>query len=101
MLLMLFGTLVTGDCVHVSLPKIKECENEYPHRVDEMPIQTGDLQRLIAPLTVIKSAPNTQSYDSKVDNTSRYVLDVEPGDHITSRSKSRLATWISLIKTSL
>src|SRR5438132_1326295 len=81
MLLMLFGTWVSGDCVHVCLPKIKERENEYPHQVDEMPVQPGDLHRLIAPLTVIKSAPNPQSYDSQVDNTRRYVQAVEPGDH--------------------
>src|SRR5438309_11235253 len=87
MLLMLFGTWVFGDCVHVCLPKIKERENEYPHQVDEMPVQPGDLHRLIAPLTVIESAPNPQSYDSQVDNARRYVQAVEPGDHKETRSK--------------
>src|SRR5436853_112118 len=75
MLLMLFGTWVFGDCVHVCLPKIKERENEYPHQVDEMPVQPGDLHRLIAPLTVIESAPNPQSYDSQVDDLAR----IRPG----------------------
>src|SRR5437763_16287686 len=95
MLLMLFGTLVSGDCVHVCLPKIKECENEYPHQVDEMPVQAGDLHRLIAALAVIKSAPHPQSYHSQVDNARRYVQAVEPGDHEETRSELRRAQRVS------
>src|SRR5437667_11819100 len=87
MLLMIFATCVSGDCFHICLPKIKERENEYPHQVDEMPIQAGDLHRLIAPLAVIKSAPNPQSYHSQVDNARRYVQAVETGDHKETRSK--------------
>src|SRR5438270_11805506 len=59
-----------------------------------MPIQAGDPHRLIAPLTVKKSAPNPQSYDSQVDNTRRYVQAVEPGDHKETRSKLRRAQRI-------
>src|SRR2546430_14278630 len=87
MLLMLFGTCVSGDCVHVSLPEIKERENEYPHQVDEMPIQAGDLHRLIAALAVIKSAPHPQSYHGQINHARRYVQAVEPGDHKETRSK--------------
>src|ERR1700756_3530088 len=93
-MLLAFGTFVSGDCVHVCLPKIKESENENPHQVDEMPIQAGDLYRLIAPLPVIKSAPNPQSYDTQVDDARRYVQAVEPGDHKETRSKLRRAQRI-------
>src|SRR5437588_5022304 len=94
-MLLAFGTCVSGDCFHVCLPKIKESENEYPHQVDEVPVQAGDLHRLIAPLTVIESAPNPQSYDSQVDNARRYVQAVEPGDHKETRSKLCRAQWVS------
>src|SRR5438105_7671611 len=93
-MLLAFGTCVSGDCFHVCLPKIKESENEYPHQVDEVPVQAGDLHRLIAPLTVIESAPNPQSYDSQVDNARRYVQAVEPGDHKETRSKLCRAQWV-------
>src|SRR6266513_6240331 len=94
MLLMLFGTCVCGDCVHVSLPKIKERENAYPHPVDEMPIQAGDLHRLITPLAVIESPPNPQSYHSQVNHARRYVQAVETGDHEETRSELRRAQRI-------
>src|SRR6267143_4236915 len=93
-MLLTFGTLVSGDCFHVSLPKIKECENEYPHQVDEMPIQARDLHGLIAPLAVIKSPPNPESYHRQVNHARRYVQAVETGDHEKRRSKLRRAQGI-------
>src|SRR6266513_985424 len=95
MLLMLFGTCVSGDCVHVSLLEIKECENEYPHQFDKMPAQAGDLHRLITALPVIKSAPHPQSYHSQVNNARRYVQALESGDHEETRSELRRAQRVS------
>src|SRR6266404_7578578 len=94
-MLLTFGTLVSGDCFHVSLPEIKECENEYPHQVDEMPIQARNLHGLIAPLAVIKSSPNPESDDSQVNHARRDVQAVEPGDHEKRRSKLRRAPGIA------
>src|SRR5438105_13086762 len=94
-MLLAFATCGAADCFHVCQPKIKESENEYPPQVDEVPVQAGDLHRLIAPLTVIESAPNPQSYDSQVDNARRYVQAVEPGDHKETRSKLCGAQWVS------
>src|ERR1700730_11323853 len=93
-MLLTFGTFVSGDCFHVSLPKIKEGENEYPHQVDEMPIQAGDLHRLIAPLTGIKASPNPERYDSQVNHARRDVQAVEADDHKESRSKLRCAQGV-------
>src|SRR5882724_13626388 len=53
------------------LPQIKECEDEYPHQVHEMPIQAGDLHGLITPLAVIKSPPDSAGYDSQINHARR------------------------------
>src|SRR5882757_9466237 len=94
-MLLAFGTCVSGGCFHVSLlPKIKECEDEYPHQIDEMPIQPRNLDGLIAPLAVIKSSPDPASYDSQVNHARRDVQAVETGDHEKRRSKLRRAPGI-------
>src|SRR6266850_1653111 len=81
-MLLAFGTYVSGGSFHVSLlPKIKECEDEYPHQIDEMPIQARNLHGLIAPLAVIKSSPYPKSYHSQVNHACRYVQAVETGEH--------------------
>jgi hypothetical protein len=56
-----------------ALPEIKECEDEYPHQIDEVPVQAGNLHGLIAAFAVIKSSPNPASYDSQIDHACRDV----------------------------
>src|SRR3972149_5515014 len=37
-------------CHGFPLPKIENCEDEYPHQIDEVPIQTHDFDHLVVPL---------------------------------------------------
>src|SRR5713101_7088131 len=72
-----------------TLPEIEESEDEYPHQIDEVPIQARDLHGLIAALTVIKSRPDPAGYDSQVNHARRDVQAVETGDHEKTRSELR------------
>src|SRR3977135_2887475 len=78
-----------------ALPQIEECEDEYPHQIDEVPIQARDLHGLIGALAVIKSRPDPAGYDSQVDHAGRDVQAVETGDHEKTRSKLWRAPGIS------
>src|SRR5215469_4811728 len=75
------GLVSDGDCVSYGcchgllLPQIEECEDEYPHEIDEMPIQPRDLDSLITSLAVVKSTPYPFSDDAQVDHARR---DVQP-----------------------
>src|SRR5882762_3035850 len=94
-MLLAFGTFVSGGFFHVSfLPKIEECKDKYPHQIDEMPIQARNLHGLIAPLAVVESSPNPESYHSQINHARRYVQAVETGDHEKRRSKLRRAQGI-------
>src|SRR6266481_7547693 len=94
-MLLAFGPFASGGFFHVSLlPKIEEREDEYPHQVDEMPIQARNLHGLIAPHAVIKSSPNPESYDRQVNHACRYVQAVETGDHKERRPKLRRAQGV-------
>src|ERR1700738_3228210 len=91
-MLLPFGTFVSRGSFHGFvhlhlLPEIKECEDEYPHHIDEVPVQAGDLHGLIAALAVIKSRPDPAGYDSQVNHARRDVQTVETGDHEKTRSK--------------
>src|SRR3981081_953870 len=92
-MLLTFCMFVSGVCshgsvhAHLQLPQIKECEDEYPPQIDEVPVQAGDLHGLIAALAVIKSRPDPAGYDSQVNHARRDVQAVETGDHEERRTK--------------
>src|SRR5688572_11766214 len=74
---------------HVCLsPKIEECENEHPDQVDEMPVESHDLDVLVAapaageepgPSRVVISAPDLSRHDDQEDHPERHMGAVKAG----------------------
>src|SRR5215470_11347182 len=71
-------------------PEIEEREDEHPHQIDEMPIETHDFDGLViplpagektAPLAVEISAPDLASGDDQEEHTERHMRAMEPRDH--------------------
>src|SRR6266850_3856798 len=102
-MLLPFGVLVSrgGGCFHrsvhgyVLLPEIKECEDEYPHQIDEVPVQARDLHGLVSALAVIESCPDPPGYDCQIDHACRDVQAVETGDHEKRRPELRRTPGIA------
>src|SRR3977135_3697807 len=79
-------------------PKIENCEDEYPHQIDEVPIQAHDLDDLVfslsagqkaRPLVIQISAYDLDSHDDQENHPDRHVSAVEPRDHEKGRAKLR------------
>src|SRR5713101_5911553 len=77
-------------CDHFPSPKIENCEDEYPHQIDEVPIQAHDLDDLVFALPaghearplVIQISPNDLCRrDQKENHADRHVRAVETRDH--------------------
>src|SRR5882762_11860662 len=85
-------------CSHFPSPKIENCEDEYPHQIDEVPIQAHDLDDLVFSLPaghkarslVIQIAPyDLYGHDDQENHADRNVRAVETRDHEEGRAKLR------------
>ena len=48
--------LLLAECLAMlSSPQIEEREDEHPDEVDEVPVQAGDLDRLVSALAVVEA----------------------------------------------
>jgi len=64
------GMLLPSTCAAtIYSPKIEDCEDEYPHQIDEVPIQAHDLDDLVF------SLPAGQKARPLVIQVSAYDLD--------------------------
>src|ERR1700682_1315759 len=78
------------------LPKIKNGEDEYPHQIDEVPIQAHRFDDLVVtspagqeawPLLVQVSAQYLDRHDDQENHADRHVRAVKPGDHEKTRAE--------------
>src|SRR6516225_8000170 len=85
-------------------PQIKEGKDEHPHEVDEVPVQTGDLDDLVMPLAAreeaapfdIEVSPQHLSRDRDQENhADRHMGAVEAGDQEEARTKLRRAPGVA------
>src|SRR5206468_8285678 len=89
-------TLRLCVCHDFPSPKIENCEDEYPHQIDEVPIQTHDFDDLVFTLPaghearplVIQISPNHLCrHDEKENHADRHVSAVETRDHEKNRAE--------------
>src|ERR1700736_3018977 len=80
------------DIVHCfPLPQIKEREYKHPHQIDEVPVQPGDLNRLVSALAIVETGPDSAGDDAEIDHAGRYVQAVKTGNHEKGRAELRCA----------
>src|SRR4051812_13287296 len=79
-----------------SSPEIKEGEDEDPHEVDEVPVQSHDLDDLVAAAAAREEAPSPclevtapdfPCHDEKEDHPEGYVRAVKASDHEKGRAE--------------
>src|SRR5262245_1431901 len=102
---MLFGFCIGCHVCHVlTSPEIKEGEDEYPHQIDEVPVQAHDLDVLVmalparekaAPLDVEVASPDLSRDHDQEDHADRHVGAVEAGDHEEARTELLRAPGIA------
>src|SRR6476660_2967843 len=77
-------------CHAPTSPKIKEGEDEHPHKIDEVPVQAGDFDDLVVPLPAREKAtpfdievstPDLSGDDDQENHADRHVGAVEAGNH--------------------
>src|SRR6185503_14471572 len=86
------------------LPKIENCKDEYPHQIDEVPIQTHGFDNLVVSLPageeawplVIQIPPYyLYGHDDQEDHADRHVRAMETRDHEKARAKLRRAPRVA------
>src|SRR5216683_7423101 len=91
-------------CDHFPSPKIENCEDEYPHQIDEVPIQAHDLDDLVfslpaghkaRPLVIQISPNNLCRRDQKENHADRHVRAVETRDHEKGCAELRRAQGVA------
>src|SRR5258708_25873763 len=77
-------------CHAATSPEIKQGKDEHPHKIDEVPVQTGDFDDLVmpfparektAPFDIEISSPNLSRDGDQENHADRHVGAVEAGDH--------------------
>src|SRR5215510_10567590 len=77
-------------CVMFPSPEIEDRENEHPHQIDEVPIQSHDLDGLVvplpagekaAPIAVEISPPDLPSDDDQENHANRHMRAMKTRDH--------------------
>src|SRR5207302_4160220 len=90
------GCCCPSTCATIPSPKIENCKNEYPHQIDEVPIQAHDFDDLVFsfpagqkawPLVIQISSQNLCRHDEKENHADRHVRAVETRDHEKSRAE--------------
>src|ERR1700682_5762169 len=78
------------------LPKIENCEDEYPHQIDEVPIQAHRFDDLVVtlpagqearPLLIQVSPQYLDRHDDQKNHSDRHVRAMKSGDHETARAE--------------
>src|SRR5262245_21812935 len=85
-------------------PKIEQGEDEDPYEVDEVPVETGDLDDLITALAAREeagralveiAAPYLAGDDQKENHADRHVRPVEARNHEKGGAELRRSPWIA------
>src|SRR6266853_3919010 len=88
----------------ISLPKIKDREDEDPDQIDEVPIQTQGFDDLVVALSAgqkarshgVQIAPqDLDRGDDQENHADRHVRAVESGDHEEARAELGRTHWIA------
>src|SRR6266851_7680 len=88
----------TCACAMFFLPEIENREDEYPHQIDEVPIQAHDFDDLVFSLPaghearppVIQIAPyDLDGHDDQENHADRHVSAMETRDHEKGRAELR------------
>src|SRR5882672_8185751 len=91
-------------CHAPTSPEIKKGKDEYPDKIDEVPVQAGDFDDLVMPLPArekaapfdVEVSPPDLSRDGDQENyADRHVGAVEAGDHEEARTKLRRAPGVA------
>src|SRR5258708_33312897 len=91
-------------CHAPTSPKIKKGKDEYPHKIDEVPVQAGDFDDLVIPpparekaasFDVEVSPPSLARDGDQENHADRHVGAVEACDHGKSRAKLRRAPRVA------
>src|SRR6266700_3464118 len=98
------GCCCPSACSMVFLPKIKNCEDEHPHQIDEVPVQTHGFDDLVAtlppgqkawPLLIEVSPQHLDRHDDQENHADRHVSAVETRDHEKARAELRRAHGVA------
>src|SRR6266480_8049719 len=90
---MMLSLCMCHDC---NLPKIENCEDEYPHQIDEVPIQTHGFDDLVValpasqkarPLLIEVSPQRLDRHDDEEDHADRHVCAMKARDHEKARAE--------------
>src|SRR6266581_4279915 len=90
------GCCCPSACSMVFLPKIEDCEDEHPHQIDEVPVQTHGFDDLVAtfpaghetrPHAIQVTAQHLDRHDDQENHADRHVRAVETRDHEKARAE--------------